>query len=99
MMVGLPGKTRNRLCSWASSLSDDGVSEAIRLCYRVVRQDVFPRFVQSDHHREMGVLHLSNMLRFADFRAVFLPTLQPSETELVGFWVAANTWRERHMSL
>lgn len=111
MMVGLPGKMRSRLSVWARSSDGDGdafptgtppadvVSEAFRLCYGVVRQDVFPRFVQSDHHREMGVLHLSNMLRFADFRAAFLPTLQPLEAELAEFWIAANTWRERHMSL
>jgi len=75
------------------------VSEAFRLCYHVVRHDVFPRFVQSDHHREMGVLHLSNMLRHADFRAVFLPALDAKGKELVDFWHAANTWREQHTSL
>lgn len=108
MTVGLPGKTRRRLSDWASGDSEafpaaappaDVVSEAFRLCYRVVRHDVFPRFVQSKDIKEMGVLHLSNMLRNADFRAAFLPTLPPPKRQLAEFWHAASTWREQHTSL
>jgi len=110
MTVGLPGKTRRRLSDWVSSDGDgvafpvgappaDVVSEAFRLCYKVVRHDVFPRFVQSEHHREMGALHLSHMLRNAGFRAAFLPTLAPRERELAEFWHAASAWREQHTSL